>query len=69
MEMMKRDIGIICGFLTFILIVVVALVSPKDVQAAPPDQEMVRLMQEQNRILARIAESLERMSGQKPPLK
>lgn len=68
--MKNTVVGIICGFLLFILIaVVVTLVSQKEVQAATPDQEMVNLMREQNRYLARIAESLERMSGQKPPLK
>lgn len=63
--------GIIGGLLLFILIACIGayFFAPAQVQAATPDQEMVNLMREQNRHLARIAESLERMSGQKPPLK
>lgn len=67
--MKNTVIGIICGFLLFLLIAIAVTVGTKEVQAATPDQEMVNLMREQNRYLARIAESLERMSGQKPPIK
>jgi hypothetical protein len=60
----KIVIGLLFAFFVFLF-----AIWPREVQAAPNDQEIVNLMREQNRYMARIAESMERMSGQKPPLK